>query len=83
VFNVHGRWDNAADDEKCIGWAREFHGAMAHLATGGVYMNFLTEDEMSSRVPDAFGSCYDRLAKLKKKYDPDNFFRLNQNISPN
>jgi FAD/FMN-containing dehydrogenase len=82
VFNVHGRWDDADDDEKCIGWAREFHGAMAPFSTGGVYVNFLTEDE-TNRVPDAFGSCYKRLAELKKKYDPDNFFRLNQNIPPN
>jgi FAD/FMN-containing dehydrogenase len=82
IFNVHGRWENAADDEKCVAWARELHSKMTPLSAGSVYVNFMTEDE-GERVPSAFGSSYKRLVELKKKYDPDNFFRLNQNISPN
>lgn len=81
VMNVHGRWDKAADDEKCIGWSREFFKETAPYATGGVYINFMTEEE-TDRVGSAFGSSYDRLKKIKQKYDPNNLFRMNQNISP-
>jgi FAD/FMN-containing dehydrogenase len=81
VMNVHGRWDNAANDAKCIGWARELFQAATPFSTGGVYVNFMTQEE-EDRVRPAYGSNYDRLSALKKKYDPDNFFRLNQNIRP-
>lgn len=82
VLNVHGRWDSAADDEKCIGWAREFFRETTPFATGGVYINFMTEDE-ADRVSSGFGASYDRLVQIKNKYDPTNLFRMNQNISPN
>jgi len=81
VLNVHGRWNDAAEDDKCISWAREFFRASEAYATGGVYINFMTADE-TERVPAAFGANYERLAKVKQKYDPDNLFRINQNISP-
>jgi len=79
VMNVHGRWDNSANDSKCIGWARELFNEATPYATGGAYVNFLTQDEQD-RVRAAYGSNYDRLVSLKKKYDPNNLFRLNQNI---
>lgn len=82
VMNVHCRWDEAGDDKKCIAWAREFFQKMAPHATGGVYINFMPSDE-TDRVKSAFGDSWDRLVKAKQKYDPDNLFRLNQNISPN
>jgi Berberine and berberine like len=50
-------------------------------ATGGVYVNFMPEDE-TERVPAAYGSSYVRLTALKAKYDPGNLFRLNQNVQP-
>ena len=81
VMNVHGRWDNPANDTKCIAWARELFEAATPFATGGAYVNFMTQDEQV-RVRSAYGSNYDRLVKLKKKYDPNNLFRLNQNIQP-
>jgi FAD/FMN-containing dehydrogenase len=81
VMNVHGRWSDPARDAACIGWARELFQAAAPFATGGVYVNFLTQDEQD-RVRAAYGSNYDRLARLKNKYDPTNLFRLNQNIKP-
>lgn len=81
VMNVHGRWDDAADDERGIRWAREFFQASAPYASGGVYVNFLTADE-TARVGAAYGPNYDRLAQVKRKYDPDNLFRVNQNIRP-
>ncbi len=81
VMNVHGRWDNPADDQRCIDWARDFFRASAPFASGGVYVNFLTEDE-SDRVTTAYGPNNDRLARVKRMYDPTNLFRVNQNIKP-
>jgi FAD/FMN-containing dehydrogenase len=81
VINVHGRWDAAADDERGIRWAREFFDASAPFATGGVYVNFLTADE-TDRVRNAYGPNYERLVQVKRKYDPANLFRVNQNIAP-
>ncbi|MEI6668690.1 MAG: FAD-binding oxidoreductase [Acidobacteriota bacterium] len=81
VMNVHGRWADPSKDAACIDWARLLFQAAAPFATGGVYVNFLTQEEQG-RVKAAYGSNYDRLAALKKKYDPDNVFRVNQNITP-
>jgi FAD/FMN-containing dehydrogenase len=81
VMNVHGRWDDPADDKRCIGWARDYFNASAPFASGGVYVNFLTADE-GDRVRSAYGPNYDRLAQVKRTYDPDNLFRMNQNIKP-
>ena len=79
VLNVHGRWDEAKDDQKGIGWAREFFKASAPYASAGAYVNFMTEEE-GDRVAAAYGSNYDRLVEIKKRYDPANVFHLNQNI---
>jgi FAD/FMN-containing dehydrogenase len=81
VMNVHGRWEDPADDTRGIGWARDFFDASAPFASGGVYVNFLTADE-GDRVRAAYGPNYDRLAQVKRTYDPDNLFRMNQNIKP-
>lgn len=81
VLNVHARWDNAEDDQRCVAWAREFFDASAPYATGGVYINFMTEEE-GGRVEAAYGAGYQRLVELKEKYDPGNLFRMNQNIKP-
>ncbi len=81
VMNVHGRWDNAADDEQCISWAREYFRESAPFATGGVYVNFMSDDE-AGRVESAYGGHFMKLSAVKKKYDPENLFRMNQNIKP-
>ena len=81
VMNVHGRWLDPADDQRCIGWARDYFHASAPFASGGAYVNFLTADE-GDRVRAAYGPNYDRLAQVKRTYDPDNLFRMNQNIKP-
>jgi FAD/FMN-containing dehydrogenase len=81
IMNVHGRWEDGADDERCIGWCRDLFAAMTPHATGGVYVNFMTEEE-GQRVQAAYGDSYERLVELKNKYDPENLFRLNQNIRP-
>jgi hypothetical protein len=78
VMNVHTRWDDPADDRRCVAWAREFFEVTEPHATGGVYVNFIPEDE--ERVAAAYGRNYDRMIELKRKYDPDNLFRVNQNI---
>jgi len=81
VCNVHGRWETPAEDQKGIEWARGFYRESAAYATGGVYVNFLTDDE-SDRIKAAYGPNYDKLTAIKRKYDPQNLFRTNQNISP-
>lgn len=81
AMNVHGRWDNASDDERCIAWARAFFDAAAPFALGSVYVNFMTEEE-GGRVANAYGPNYERLVTVKNRYDPRNLFRCNQNIQP-
>jgi FAD/FMN-containing dehydrogenase len=81
VLNVHGRWDEAAQDKTCIAWARAFFEASKPYASAGAYVNFMTGDE-SDRVAAAYGANYSRLKEIKKKYDPENIFHNNQNIKP-
>ena len=81
VLNVHGRWDDAKDDQKCIAWARYFFKVSAPYASGGAYVNFMTDEE-GDRVAAAYGSNYNRLVEIKRRYDPENIFHLNQNIKP-
>ncbi len=82
VMNVHTRWNDAAQDKTCIAWARELFDKTATYATGGVYVNFMPEDETQRVAAGAYGPNYRRLAKLKAKVDPKNLFRMNQNIKP-
>lgn len=81
VLNVHARWEQKEKDEQCISWAREFFSKTAQYASGSVYVNFLTQEEIN-RVAAAYGPNYDRLVQVKNKYDPKNLFRMNQNIRP-
>ncbi|NVF15616.1 FAD-binding oxidoreductase [Vreelandella maris] len=81
VLNVHARWETAADDARCITWARDFFARSQPFASGGAYVNFLTEDE-TDRIAFAYGASYERLVAIKKQYDPENLFRINQNIRP-
>lgn len=81
VLNVHGRWDTADNDARCIAWARGLFDALQPFAGPGAYVNFMSRDE-ADRVGPAYGSNHGRLVELKNRYDPDNFFRVNQNIRP-
>jgi FAD/FMN-containing dehydrogenase len=81
VMNVHTRWRDPADERRSIDWARQLFAETAPHATGGVYVNFMPEDE-TDRVLNAYGTNYARLEALKAKYDPDNLFKLNQNVRP-
>ena len=80
VINVHTRWQEPRHDAACIAWARGLFDALAPHAAGSVYVNFMPADE-ADRVRGAYGGNYERLAIVKKRYDPDNLFRLNQNIA--
>ena len=81
VLNAHARWRDKADDGACVAWARGLFDAAAPFAMGSAYINFMPEDE-SDRVETAYGANYRRLAEIKRRYDPDNLFRMNQNIRP-
>ena len=81
ILNVHGRWDDAKQDEAGISWARELFTATSKYASAGAYVNFMTEDEQD-RVSKAYGPNHDRLVQIKKKYDPNNLLKHNQNIKP-
>lgn len=74
-------WDDRSEEHAAIQWARDAWNAVKPFATGGVYANNLG-DEGEDRVRAAYGENYLRLRELKGKYDPANFFRLNQNIRP-
>ncbi|MBI4474133.1 MAG: FAD-binding oxidoreductase [Acidobacteria bacterium] len=81
---VHPATDNPGESEKIIRWARECWGALQPFVERAVYVNALEDaaEEGERRVREAYGSNYDRLVRLKKKYDPMNVFRLNSNIKP-
>jgi FAD/FMN-containing dehydrogenase len=81
VLNVHARWDDAADDDTCMNWARGFFRATKPFASAGAYVNFMTAEE-GDRVESAYGSNYARLVEIKRKYDPGNILHMNQNIRP-
>jgi FAD/FMN-containing dehydrogenase len=74
-------WTDPAADEANMAWAREMYGALRPFAMDGVYVNNLG-DEGDDRVKAAYGENYNRLVTLKRRYDPDNLFRLNQNVRP-
>ena len=82
VMNVHTRWEDEADDARCVAWARDFFDATAAYSTGGVYLNFVSEADDAARVAAAYGNNYERLRQVKATYDPDNVFRTNLNVRP-
>ena len=81
VMNVHGRWREPEQDGPCIEWARGIFEATKPYAVGTAYINFMPDDE-SDRVESAYGGNYRRLAEVKRRYDPQNLFRMNQNVRP-
>jgi FAD/FMN-containing dehydrogenase len=81
IMNVHTRWREPIQDTECITWARELFKATAPFATGSGYVNFVPADE-PERIEMIYGANYRRLAEAKRRWDPENRFRLNQNIRP-
>ncbi len=81
-LNINGAWTAEDAENDDTAWVRESFERMLRHSTGGVYVNFLG-DEGKERVRAAYGSAkFERLVRLKRRYDPNNFFRLNQNIDP-
>jgi len=74
-------YPNPADTAKNVAWVRDYWSALHPHSSGGAYVNFLME-EGEDRIRATYGENYDRLVKVKTKYDPTNLFRLNQNIRP-
>jgi FAD/FMN-containing dehydrogenase len=82
VLNINARWERPDDADPHVAWARGLWAALHPWSAGGVYVNFMGE-EGQDRVRAAYGErTYRRLVALKDRYDPDNFFRMNQNIRP-
>lgn len=80
IMNVHTRWENKSDDKLCISWARELFEATKKYATGGAYVNFLSEGD--DNLEGAYSENINKLTAIKAKYDPKNTLRSNMNISP-
>ena len=83
-FLAVGEWVDAAATKANVAWTREAYAAMAPHFTAGRYVNYLNADEVGedSAVSAAFGPNWKRLSEVKRRYDPDNVFHLNQNIKP-
>jgi FAD/FMN-containing dehydrogenase len=81
-YHILSQWEDPAESERNIEWARAFDQAMAGYAEAGVYVNF-TGDPSASAVEAGFGpEKYARLVEIKRAYDPENVFRSNTNIPP-
>jgi FAD/FMN-containing dehydrogenase len=81
VLNIHTRWREESDDEKCMEWSRGFHKATEPFSKG-VYVNFVS-DLGEKRTHDAYSDeIWERLVDVKTKWDPNNMFSMNQNIKP-
>ena len=84
LFSIDGIWSKSEDDSANIAWVRRLWSAIRPYSNGRVYLNFLAGDDgQPAMIRDAIGAdTYQRLVTIKRNYDPTNFFRLNQNISP-
>ncbi len=78
---IAGMWPDPADNDANIAWVRDYYDATAPLSEEGGYVNFMSGDDQE-RIKANYGGNYDRLVDVKRKYDPDNLFHLNQNIRP-
>ena len=78
---IAGMWPDPAQNEANIRWVKDYYAALAPHSEKGGYINFAADDD-TDRVAVNFGRNFDQLRKLKAKYDPDNRFRINQNIMP-
>ncbi len=78
---IAGMWPDPADNSANTAWVKEYYAALAPHSSPGGYVNFASADDQP-KVADNYGSNYDRLRAVKREYDPDNLFHLNQNIVP-
>jgi FAD/FMN-containing dehydrogenase len=84
MLSIDGVWDDEADDAAVIGWVRSAWEAIGRFGNGGAYLNFtgLADEPATTDVNSAHGRNLERLREIKATYDPDNLFRLNNNIQP-
>ena len=80
LINIPATWRDAAEDEREIAWARGTHAAVKPYLSEGTYVNFMGDED--DTAAGAYGRTMERLQQIKAVYDPDNVFRLNQNIQP-
>jgi FAD/FMN-containing dehydrogenase len=78
---IAGMWPDPSQNEANIRWVRDYYDATAPLSEEGGYINFMAEDDQD-RIKANYRGNYDRLVRVKRIYDPDNLFHLNQNIRP-
>jgi len=78
---VTTQWETPAETQANIAWTREFWAALKALLADASYVNYIG-DEGEEGVRTSYGAKLDRLVALKTKYDPGNFFHVNQNIKP-
>jgi hypothetical protein len=81
VLTLLANWTDAGDDSGHIAWVRGLFKTLRPAMKPGVYVNFMSGDEQD-RVPEAYRDRWDRMVAVKSHYDPNNFFRLNQNVRP-
>ncbi|THK34719.1 hypothetical protein EHS39_29020 [Ensifer sp. MPMI2T] len=83
MLSLDAIWSDPTDDDTNIEWVRDVWGDMQPYSTGRLYLNFPGFGEGETLVRDTFGAeTYARLQKVKRDYDPDNLFHMNQNILP-
>jgi hypothetical protein len=84
MVSIDGNWVDADDDGAVISWVRDTWSQVHKLGTGTTYLNFtgLEDESTDTCVESAYGRNLRRLAEIKHRYDPDNLFRLNNNITP-
>jgi FAD/FMN-containing dehydrogenase len=81
MLTIAALWEDPAETESHVAWARGAWEELLPASTGGSYVNHLG-DEGEERIRAAYGAKWDRLVELKRRWDPDNVLRLNQNIPP-
>jgi FAD/FMN-containing dehydrogenase len=78
---IAGMWPDASQNEVNTKWVRDYYEAIAPHSEAGGYVNFMAGDDQG-RIKANYKGNYDRLVEIKRKFDPDNLFHLNQNIAP-
>jgi len=81
IMNLLAGWSEASADAGNVSWIRGLFHKLRPAMKPGAYVNFMSGDEQD-RVPEVYQERWDRMVTVKSRYDPDNFFRLNQNVPP-
>jgi FAD/FMN-containing dehydrogenase len=82
AFHCIAMWQDPAESDVHVGWAKDLAAAMDRFSVPGVYLNYTSDQETEEQVRSTYGSKYERLVALKDKWDPENVFCLNANIKP-